>query len=148
MKIRILILIGLIILLVLVMSFTKPYQAPVTTPTPTTVPTGDLIHVTSPLPGATTTSPITITGEARGMWFFEGSFPVSVVDWDGKIIGQGIAEAQGEWMTENFVPFTAIVQYTVATSTPSNRGTIILKKDNPSDMRQYDDAIEIPVILN
>jgi hypothetical protein len=61
----------------------------------------------SPLPMSSNTSPITISGTARGNWFFEGSFPISIVNWDGLIIGEGIAQAQGEWMTENFVPFTA-----------------------------------------
>lgn len=105
----------------------------------------NLIRLTTPMPGTLVHSPLTITGEARGTWYFEASFPISVVDWDGKIIGTDIAQAQGDWMTENFVPFTATVSFTVPTDTPYRRGALILKKDNPSGLPQNDDALEIPV---
>lgn len=109
----------------------------------------DKIRLTTPLPNATITSPVTIKGEARGGWFFEASFPVFVVDWDGKIIGQGIATAEGEWMTNDFVPFTANVTFDVAdiSGNYANRGALILKKDNPSGLPEHDDALEIPVTL-
>lgn len=105
----------------------------------------DLIKVDAPRPYALVGSPIEIHGEARGTWFFEGSFPVTVVNWDGLIIGEGIATAQGEWMTEAFVPFTAIVSYTLSPDTPYDRGAVILKKDNPSGLPEHDNALEIPV---
>jgi len=108
----------------------------------------DLIRLTSPLPNATVSSPITITGEARGNWYFEASFPIFLTDWDGKIIAQGIATAQGEWMTTEFVPFKATLKYNFADAGQySNRGTLILKKDNPSGLPEHDDALEIPVML-
>lgn len=110
-------------------------------------PEHDLIRVTRPTPQSTITSPITITGIARGMWYFEGSFPVSIVNWDGLIIGEGVATAEGEWMTEDLIPFTATITYTIDLETPYNRGAIILKKDNPSGLPEHDDAIEIPVLF-
>lgn len=107
----------------------------------------DLIRLDSPLPNATISSPVTLKGEARGNWFFEASFPIYVTDWDGKIIGQGIATAEGEWMTTEFVPFTAKVTFDVAqiSGNYAKRGTLILKKDNPSGLPEYDDALEIPI---
>lgn len=105
----------------------------------------DLIVLTSPRAGEKISSPVTLTGKARGYWFFEGSFPVTVVNWDGLIIGEGYATAQGEWMTEEFVPFTASVNFTFDPNTPYNSGAIILKKDNPSGLPENDDALEIPV---
>lgn len=109
----------------------------------------DLIRVTSPAPGATIESPVTITGEARGTWYFEASFPIYVVDWDGKIIGEGYAEAQSDWMTSEFVPFIARVSFDTAEihNNYSKRGTLILKKDNPSGLSAHDAAIEIPVMF-
>ncbi len=109
----------------------------------------DLIRVTSPMSGATITSPVTITGEARGTWYFEASFPIAVVDWDGKIIGEGHAEAQADWMTSEFVPFKAIVTFDTSEihNAYSKRGTLILKKDNPSGLPEHDAAIEIPVVF-
>ena len=105
----------------------------------------DRIVLNTPTPGARVTSPIMLEGLARGMWYFEASFPVVVTDWDGLIIGEGIATAQSEWMTENFVPFTATVTFTLQADTPYRRGTIILKRDNPSGLPEHDDALEIPV---
>jgi hypothetical protein len=108
----------------------------------------DKIRITSPAPGAWISSPLTITGEARGNWMFEASFPVILTDWDGKIIAEGHAEAQGDWMTTEFVPFKATITFTKPTQVPNNRGTLILKKDNPSGLPQNDDALEIPVYFN
>lgn len=107
-----------------------------------------LIVINTPKPQQELSSPISITGKARGNWFFEGSFPITVVNWDGLIIGQGIATAQGEWMTTEFVPFTASISYSLATGTPYNRGAIILKKDNPSGLPEHDDFREIPIIFS
>ncbi len=106
----------------------------------------DKININQPLPNATVTSPLVVTGQARGTWFFEASFPVFLTDWDGKIITQGIAQAQSDWMTTEFVPYTATLTYVLEPSY-SNRGTLILKKDNPSGLPENDDALEIPVLL-
>lgn len=105
----------------------------------------EAIQLTSPYPYQEIASPLIIIGQARGNWFFEASFPVILTDWDGKIIAQGIAQAQGEWMTENFVPFKATLTFTKPTY--KNNGSLILKKDNPSGLPQYDQAYEIPVIF-
>lgn len=105
------------------------------------------IRLTSPRPGDTVSSPLTITGEARGTWMFEASFPIMITDWDGKIIGEGHGEAQGDWMTSEFVPFKATLNFTVPKDTPYKRGTLILKKDNPSGLPENDDALEIPVLF-
>lgn len=105
----------------------------------------DQIILTSPLPNDVITSPLTITGEARGTWFFEASFPVVLTNWDGLIIAEGIAEAQGDWMTEEFVPFTATLEFDIPDY--KNNGSLILKKDNPSGLPEYDAALEIPVFF-
>jgi hypothetical protein len=107
----------------------------------------NLIVIDTPKPYQKIISPVTITRKARGNWFFEASFPITIVNWDGLIIGQGIATANGEWMTTEFVPFTAQISYLFATDTPYDRGAIILKKDNPSGLPEYDDAREIPIIF-
>lgn len=107
----------------------------------------NLIRVTSPVPNQIIKSPLTITGSARGYWFFEASFPVVLVDWDGLIIAQGIAQAKGDWMTSEFVPFEANLTFTVNKKAYSNKGALILRKDNPSDMRELDDALEIPILF-
>ncbi len=69
------------------------------------------------------------------------------MDWDGRIIGSGHATADGEWMTTEFVPFTGTVTYTLPLEETNTRGTIILRKDNPSGLPEHDNALEIPVKL-
>lgn len=112
-------------------------------------PKESLIRVFSPIVNTEVISPLLISGEARGFWFFEASFPVFLVDWDGRIITQGIATAQDEWMTEDFVPFTAELEFQKPEFIGdfSKRGALILKKDNPSGLPEHDDALEMPVIF-
>jgi hypothetical protein len=106
---------------------------------------GDLITLASPAPLSKISSPVRVSGMARGYWFFEGSSPITIVNWDGLIIGEGYATADGEWMTEEFVPFSGTVNFMFDPQTPYDRGTLILKKDNPSGLPEHDDALEILV---
>jgi len=103
------------------------------------------INLFSPKPGDTVKSPLTIAGEARGSWYFEATFPIVITDWDGRIIGEGYAEAQDDWMTEDFVPFLAEVSFTLPDGVPNKNGTLILQKANPSGLPENDAAIEIPI---
>jgi hypothetical protein len=105
----------------------------------------DIIVLDSPQSKDVITTPLQLSGQARGNWFFEASFPVTLTNWDGLIIAQGAATADGDWMTTDFVPFEATLNFTVDKNVYSNRGSLILKKDNPSGLPKNDDAIEIPV---
>ncbi len=103
----------------------------------------DLIRLDNPRPNQKITSPVTIQGEARGTWFFEGDFPVVLIDWDGLIIAEGYATAKSSWMTEDFVQFEVTLEF----DKPElyDRGSLILKKDNPSGLPENEDALEVPV---
>lgn len=116
-----------------------PEPAPQAT---TTASAESMINVTSPLPNTKVKSPLEITGNARGAWFFEASFPVTLVDASGKTIAQSPAKAKGEWMTTEFVPFTDTLSWSKNTATS---GTLILKRDNPSGLPENDKEIRIPV---
>ncbi len=102
----------------------------------------DLIVATTPRPNTEIKSPLSISGKARGFWFFEASFPIRLIDASGAIVAEGIATAKGDWMTESFVPYTSTLTFTKPTSAT---GTLILQKDNPSGMPENDDALIIPV---
>lgn len=124
-------------------------QTAETTPPPnalgTTTDAGQLmITVSTPFPNTKVTSPLQVTGSARGNWYFEASFPIRLVDTKGNTILQTHAQAQGEWMTENFVPFTATLTWS-STSTTATSGVLIFMRDNPSGLPQNDAQIEIPV---
>jgi hypothetical protein len=101
------------------------------------------IRVTKPVAGDIITSPLQIEGEAR-LWYFEASFPVKLVDDNGTVLAQGPAQAQSDWMTENFVAFKAELKFNLPAT---EKGKLILSKDNPSGLPQYDEQIEIPVIF-
>lgn len=103
-----------------------------------------LIRLTSVQPNQTIASPLTLTGEARGYWYFEASFPVELYDSNNLLLASGIATAQGDWMTENFVPFTTTLTFSQPVTAT---GSLILKKDNPSGDPANDDSLVVPVVF-
>ncbi|HLD81583.1 MAG TPA: Gmad2 immunoglobulin-like domain-containing protein [Patescibacteria group bacterium] len=103
----------------------------------------DIIRLDFPLPEDKVSSPLIVRGEARGTWFFEATFPVVLTNWDGLIIAQGYAQADGNWMTEDYVPFTA--ELTFEKPSVYDRGSLILQKSNASGLPEYDDAFEITI---
>jgi hypothetical protein len=120
---------------------------PTTSPKPQAQnPSHPLIVLDQPIDGQKISSPLKISGKARGNWFFEASFPILLTNWDGLIIAEGFATAQGDWMTEEFVPFTSELTFT-ADKTVSDRGTLILQKSNASGLPENDDAYEITVFF-
>lgn len=60
------------------------------------------------------------------------------------MLGVGIAQAQSEWTTDEFVPFEATITFALST-TPT--GVVVFKKDNPSELREYDDEFVVPVVF-
>lgn len=100
----------------------------------------DIIRIDNPRPNQTITSPMLIQGEARGYWFFEADFPIKLMA-DDQVIADGIAVAQGEWMTEEFVSFKAEIEF----ETQASSGELILIKDNASGLPENDDQLIIPI---
>jgi hypothetical protein len=89
-------------------------------------------------------SPLSIEGEAKGNWFFEASFPIKILDEQGNVLGNSFAAAQSDWMTEDFVPFKGEISFN---SEKEQKGFLVLQKDNPSDLPEFDEEIIIPVFL-
>jgi hypothetical protein len=122
-------------------------QAPPTPsePTPTETATATLpeIEVTriSQVPIANGT---VIEGRAPGNWFFEASFPIQLADNKGNILAEAIAQAEGDWMTTELVPFRATLHFPPPATAS---GTLIYKKDNPSGLPEHDSSIEKPVSI-
>jgi len=111
----------------------------------------DLIRVENISAGTVVSSPLVIAGRARGTWFFEAGFPVLITDSSGTVMGEGVASAQGEWMTEDFVPFTATLAFSMPNTEGKTdsvrRGTLILKNDNPSGLPENDLSLNIPIVF-
>lgn len=105
----------------------------------------NIIVVSSPINNAEVSSPLIVAGRARGSWFFEASFPIILLDQYGNVIAESHAAAQGTWQTNDFVKFIGNIQYN--NYIKGTKGTLVLKKDNPSGLPEHDASIRIPVIL-
>lgn len=102
----------------------------------------DIIQVSLPLSHSVVQSPLKIIGSARGTWYFEASFPVRMFDSNGKELGVIPAQAKGDWMTTDFVPFEANLIFQIPTT---KTGTLVLERDNPSGLPENSDSVSIPV---
>jgi len=105
----------------------------------------NLVTISNLKPNSEVRSPVSIEGSARGLWYFEGVFPIKIKNIEGKILGTGQARAQGEWTTDDFVDFKAEIFFLVTTTT---QAILELDKDNPSGMPQNDDSVFMPITLH
>jgi hypothetical protein len=141
MKLLKVIAIGLAVIIVVLLGvilFAKPVQEPAATNNATSTqqatfsPDGS-IAISMPAYGGVIASPVGIVGQAAGNWFFEGSFPIMILDGDGTVLGTGAAQALGNWMTTSTVAFSANIPFTMPKYTT---GTIVFANDNPSGAPQ------------
>ena len=102
----------------------------------------DLIKIDNPRPNQLIESPLFVKGEARGNWYFEASFPIKLFDDNGFLLGVMPAQALGDWMTEDFVPFSSTLSFAVPSTL---KGRLVLEKDNPSGLPEQADELIIPV---
>lgn len=111
----------------------------------TACPKEDLIFVQTPHAYEEISSPLRVKGRARGFWFFEASFPVRLVNENGKELAVAIATAKTDWMTTEFVDFEAELSF----PTPAaEKGFIVFEKDNPSGLPENADELKIPVVFS
>lgn len=105
----------------------------------------DMIRVETPHPGGVVGKEFVVTGEARGNWYFEASFPIEIQTEDGNVLGGSYATAQGDWMTNDFVAFQSeIIDLPSAFRGPA---WLILRKDNPSGLPENDASVWIPIVV-
>lgn len=109
---------------------------------PDAAATDSRVRVSSPRPNAVVSSPLAVSGSARGAWYFEADFPVRLLDGDGREISVAPAQAQGEWMSEDFVRF----ETTVTFGQPATRaGVLVLDRSNPSGLAENAALVALPV---
>jgi hypothetical protein len=116
------------------------------TPAPAQVATTDVI-VDTPSDNQAISSPLTVTGRAKGNWFFEGSFPITLVTLDGVTVASGYVQAQSDWMTADYVPFKGTINFANTASASGDRtnGYLVLKNSNASGQTQFDKSVVIKV---
>ncbi len=115
--------------------------AAVTTSTLGTVTTTPITVVT-PKDHDMITSPLVVQGEALGTWFFEASFPVRILDANGRELGVTPVQAQSDWMTTSSVPFVGTILFSEPTT---ETGWVVFQRDNPSGLPEYEEDYRIPV---
>jgi len=109
---------------------------------------GNKIVVYEPVKNQEVTFPLKITGEARGNWFFEASFPIKLLDTNNQVIAQTTASAKGDWMTTDFLPFEAEIAGSILSQSGQIPVMLVLEKDNPSGLPENDEKINMLLILN
>ncbi len=102
------------------------------------------IIVYSPTPNQVVDGYIRIEGKARGYWFFEGDFPVEVVNERGDVLATHYVQAVGDWMTKDFVPFKGEIRFIIR---EEGKAYLVLRKDNPSGEPKYDKEFRVPIYL-
>lgn len=107
-------------------------------------PLSELIQIERPLPNLEVASPLQIKGKAKGYWYFEGSFPITLVDASGNVLYSGSVEADGPWMTDTFVPFSKTIRFEVP---HGERGYLVFEKANASGKPEMDREYRLPVIF-
>lgn len=145
-----LVIIGLAIVVLIIgavsyLIYSKPkVNEPPTQTQTTSLPYSDEIQVATPAQNEKVISPIKITGKAKGMWYFEGTFNAELFDSNNTSLGNVQVNARGDWMSEDFVPFEGDLTFS---SPATKNGTLVIKKDNPSGLPENDKMLTIPVVF-
>ena len=114
---------------------------------PATTSESDLIKqnaqviIEKPQPETVISSPLVVKGQSRGNWFFEATLPIKLLDDKKATIVSAPAKADGEWMTDNLVPFSSLLEFT----TTATSGYLVISKDNPSGLAENDASVTIPI---
>lgn len=87
---------------------------------------------------------ISYKGAVEGGYFFEANILINVLDANKTRILQGNTMATSDWMTSGPVLFEGELDFTPL---PKGPAYIEIHNDNPSDFRQNDKFIRIPIII-
>jgi len=100
------------------------------------------IIVFSPQSNQKIKSPLKIEGKARGTWFFEATFPVKLLDEEGKEVVISYVQTTDDWMTEDFVIFEGDLVFGIP---KTKSGILRFLSANPSGLPEHQKVFEVPV---
>ncbi|MFW5755878.1 MAG: Gmad2 immunoglobulin-like domain-containing protein [Tangfeifania sp.] len=100
------------------------------------------IRIEKPTAGSTVSFPLEITGEARGNWYFEAEFTVRLVQ-NGTELAVAIVKAQDDWMTMDYVPFSATMNFDAEGH--SGTASLVFRNNNASGKPELDKTFKLPV---
>ena len=104
---------------------------------------GDDIRINSLGIGDVIKSPIKITGSAKG-WYFEGSFKVQIIGENDEMLFDGLAQAQGDWMQDDYVPFEIELNFD---NKGLEKGKMVFKKSNPSGLEENSKELSFLILF-
>ncbi|OGI82828.1 hypothetical protein A3B93_00280 [Candidatus Nomurabacteria bacterium RIFCSPHIGHO2_02_FULL_42_24] len=98
------------------------------------------------VPGEKVSGVRNVTGSVQGGYFFEGNIIINILDADKNPLpyGPGYAQATTDWMTAGPVSFAFDLDFSAISKGPAY---IEIHNDNPSDLREYDKNILIPIVI-
>ena len=105
---------------------------------------GVSIYISTPEPGDTVDCNLTIEGRVPSDWFFEGSFPLQIIDEQGNILLTDKITTEEDWMTNKYIDFSKAINCNENCKENIN---LKLLKDNPSGLEKYDDFVVIDLKL-
>ncbi len=105
---------------------------------------GDILVLDNIKDGDTVEVTYKIEGSALGSWYYEGVFPVRVLNQQGEAIGTVMATASSDWMTDGMVPFTCVLDVDL-----EQESIVVIRfdKGNPSGLPDNEDSAKITVTL-
>ncbi|OGC69561.1 hypothetical protein A2415_03230 [candidate division WWE3 bacterium RIFOXYC1_FULL_39_7] len=133
---------ALVIAVILILNLLSPQKTEIVNIEPLPAEETPEIIVDTPKPNDVVTSPLVVKGRARGTWYFEAEFPITLYYGVKDSSVTVNAFALGEWMTEDYVDFEVVINFPVP---PENDGLLVLNKNNPSDLREQDKSLSIPL---
>ncbi|MEK9181653.1 MAG: Gmad2 immunoglobulin-like domain-containing protein [Patescibacteria group bacterium] len=96
------------------------------------------------LPGSKLHGIVSYRGVIKGAYFFEANILINVLDVNKNVLKKSHAMATIDWMTAGPVDFEGNIDFS---DMPKGPAYFEIHNDNPSDMRQYDKSVLIPIVI-
>ena len=96
-------------------------------------------------PNAKVHGVVSYRGVISGGYFNEGNILINILDINKKVLKNSNAMTKSNWMTADPVPFEGYIDFT---DLPKGNVYLEIHNDNPSDIREYDKSILIPIVID
>lgn len=87
-------------------------------------------------------SGFTVQGKVKGNWFFEGSFPVEILNANRQKLSTVLAQTKEDWMTSEMIGFFAKLDFPKPLT---DHGYVVFRRDNPSGLPEHDREFTVQV---
>jgi hypothetical protein len=102
------------------------------------------VLISNPQSNQLISSPVLVQGKISGAWFFEASLPIRLIDENNIVIAESYATAEDDWMTEELVLFSGVLEFSPEMIN-SDTGYLLILKDNPSGLPENEGVIRMPI---